>query len=57
MPQNDEVQAMESKLLQDGDDAFQEFDKNVNEAMKQNQVVEDAVRKDIDEQMEHRIQD
>jgi len=47
----------ESKLLSDGDKAFEEFDKNINEAIKQSEAVENELRKDIDEQSEHQIQD
>ena len=50
-------QAMEAKLIADGDQAFQEFDKDINEAIKQNEAVEEEVRKDIDEQSEHKVDD
>lgn len=48
---------MEAKLIADGDQAFQEFDKDINEAIKQNEAVEEEVRKDIDEQSEHKVDD
>ena len=50
-------QAMEAKLLADGEKAFQAFDKNINEAIKQNEAVEKEIKNDIDEQSEHRIQE
>ena len=50
-------QAMEAKLLADGEKAFQAFDKNINEAIKQNEAVEKEIKTDIDEQSEHRIQE
>merc|ERR1712062_352761 len=43
-------QAMEAKLLADGEKAFQAFDKNINEAIKQNEAVEKEIKNDIDEQ-------
>ena len=48
---------METKLIADGDKAFQDFDKNINEAIKQNEAVEKEIKTDIDEQSEHRIQE
>ena len=48
---------MEDKLLADGEKAFQAFDKNINEAIKQNEAVEKEIKNDIDEQSEHRIQE
>ena len=51
------VQEKEDQLLSDGEKAFQEFDQNINEAIKQSQAVEDELRKDIDEQSEHKIED
>lgn len=51
------IQEQEDKLLEDGAKAFQDFDKNINEALKHEEAVEDVLRKDIDEQSEHRIQD
>ena len=50
-------QAKEAKLLADGEKAFQAFDKNINEAIKQNEAVEKEIKNDIDEQSEHRIQE
>jgi hypothetical protein len=47
----------EAKMIRDGDKAFQDFDKGVNEAMKQNQVVEDEIKKNIAEQKEHEVQE
>ena len=44
-------------MLEDGEKAFEAFDKSINEAIKQSEAVEQEVRKDIDEQSEHRIQD
>ena len=44
-------------MLADGDKAFEAFDKSINEAIKQSEAVEEEVRKDIDEQSEHRIQE
>ena len=49
--------SMETKLIADGDKAFQDFDKNINEAIKQNEAVEKEIKTDIDEQSEHRIQE
>ena len=48
---------METKLIADGDKAFKDFDKNINEAIKQNEAVEKEIKNDIDEQSEHRIQE
>merc|ERR1712037_146094 len=39
----------EKKLLTEGEKAFQEFGKNINEAIKQNEAVVDEVEKDMDE--------
>ena len=36
-------------MLTDGEKAFQEFDKNINEAIKQNEAVVSEVEKDMDE--------
>merc|ERR1712062_731091 len=52
-----EIKAMEAKMLADGDKAFEAFDQSINEAIKQSEAVEEEVRKDIDEQSEHRIQE
>ena len=52
-----QLKAMEAKMLADGDKAFEAFDKSINEAIKQSEAVEEEVRKDIDEQSEHRIQE
>ena len=38
---------METKLIADGDKAFQEFGKNINEAIKQNEAVEKEIKTDI----------
>ena len=50
-------QALEAQMIADGDQAFQEFDKNINDAIKQNEAVEEEIRKDIVEQSEHRIEE
>merc|ERR1711953_934603 len=55
--ENAEIKAMEAKMLADGDKAFEAFDQSINEAIKQSEAVEEEVRKDIDEQSEHRIQE
>ena len=39
----------EQKLLSDGEKAFQEFDKNINEAIKKNEAVVNEVEKYMDE--------
>merc|ERR1712062_522642 len=52
-----QIKAMEAKMLADGDKAFEAFDQSINEAIKQSEAVEEEVRKDIDEQSEHRIQE
>merc|ERR1712106_626611 len=39
----------EKKLLTEGEKAFQEFGKNINEAIKQNEAVVNEVEKDMDE--------
>ena len=44
-------------MIADGDQAFQEFDKNINDAIKENEAVEEEIRKDIAEQSEHRIEE
>ena len=54
---NAQIKAMEEKMLADGNKAFEAFDQSINEAIKQSEAVEEEVRKDIDEQSEHRIQE
>lgn len=46
---------VESKMISDAEEAFQEFDKNVNEALKQNEAVEAEILKDLNEQNEQSI--
>ena len=45
----DYLKEEEKKLLTDGEKAFQEFDKNINEAIKKNEAVVNEVEKDMDE--------
>ena len=45
----DTIKDEEKKLLTEGEKAFQEFGKNINEAIKQNEAVVNEVEKDMDE--------